>query len=155
MGAILGITDRFTVMLDLDNIKFKDAKRLCILACVWYKLEGFVLLRSSRNHYHVIFNKPMKSWRKTVNIISRIAVKTKNPEVYKWVLMQIIKKASTLRISHKGNKPIPKIVYSYGKLDKQVKAFLSVRNDVIRFLLKDLLDSRVFVDADHASVVKP
>ncbi|MEX2739273.1 MAG: hypothetical protein Q6356_009430, partial [Candidatus Wukongarchaeota archaeon] len=44
----------------------------------------------------------------------------------KWLLMQCIKQSSTLRISSKGEKPSPRIVFRSGKQDQQISNYLKM-----------------------------
>ncbi|MEM2294145.1 MAG: hypothetical protein QXU81_10345 [Candidatus Bathyarchaeia archaeon] len=71
-----------------------------------------------------------------------IAIISGNPNVQKWVCMQLIKEASTLRVSPKptnpeGYKPTPKIVYQYGGRNLGIKAYLEARMETLK-LLKEL-----------------
>jgi hypothetical protein len=134
VDPILGYSDTLTVMDDLDNVTFKTAKWLAFKALRWFKrdhqgkldLEGFIILKSSPKHYHLVFNAPV-SWTKNVHIIAWIAQRIKNRSLNAYVIMQCIKESSTLRIGTKGDKPSPRIVFRYGKQDKQIKSFLKYR----------------------------
>jgi len=44
--------------------------------------------------------------------------------------MQAIKESSTVRVGKKLRKPSPRIVYRYGKQDKQIKEFLEMRKTI-------------------------
>jgi len=123
---IMGITDIETVKLDFDNISFKTVKYWAFRTMKWFKLEGFIILKSSENNYHVVFNRPV-SWSENMRIVAWVSLLSGNPMLEKWFLMQCIKEASTLRVSPKGNKPPPRIVYRYGKQDKQIRDFLVYR----------------------------
>jgi len=143
MAVIIGLSDKNTVMVDLDNMSFKRVKRLAELTCKHFRLGGFIILKSSPNHYHVIFDKPIRYWSEVLRIISWIAIMSNNPHVWKWVCMQAIKKACTLRVSEKpaknGVKPKPRIVYRYGSQSRKINAYLEKRkevNDIFRELIK-------------------
>jgi hypothetical protein len=101
----------------------------------WYKLGGFIILKSSENCYHVIFDKKV-SWRRNIKIVAWVSLLSHNKALQKWFLMQCIKEGSTLRVSPKGSKPSPRIVYSYGKKDKEIKAFLQHRRRVKNMIRK-------------------
>ena len=137
MAVVIGLSDNKTVMCDLDNISFKKAKSLAFLTMEHFKLEGFIILKSSRRHYHVVFDKP-KQWSEVISIIAWIGIISKNKHVWKWVCMQSIKKYCTLRVGPKpdgeGLKPSPKIVYRYGSQDRQIKWFLTMRRRVLRMV---------------------
>lgn len=51
------------------------------------------------------------------------------------MVMQCIKKSSTLRVSPKGNRSSPRIVFRHGNQDKKVKEFMNFR-DLIKRMLK-------------------
>ena len=138
VDPVLGYSDTSTVMDDLDNVTFKTAKWLAFKALRWFKhdrqgkvdLEGFIILRSSPKHYHLVFNAPV-SWTKNLHIIAWIAQRIKNRSLNAYVIMQCIKESSTLRLGAKGDKPAPHIVFRYGKQDKQIKSYLKYRTLVL------------------------
>jgi hypothetical protein len=55
--------------------------------------------------------------------------------------MQCIKESSTLRVSEKREKASPRIVFRYGKQDKQIKGFLDFR-DFIKRIERKLNDDK-------------
>jgi hypothetical protein len=65
-----------------------------------------------------------------------LTLESGNEGLKKWVIMQCIKESSTLRISNKGKKPIPKIIFRFGLQDKQIKKFLETRKLILSFLRK-------------------
>jgi hypothetical protein len=65
-----------------------------------------------------------------------VALESGNVNLQKYVRMQCIKKTSTVRISAKGNKPAPSIVFRYGAQDKMVKEFLANRKFVLSWIRK-------------------
>ena len=91
-------------------------------------------------NYHVVFDKPMRYWSDVLRVISWIGILADNPNVWKWVCMQAIKKACTLRVSEKptknGVKPKPRIVYRYGRQNQQIKVFLEKRKEIWNILKK-------------------
>lgn len=66
----------------------------------WFKLEGYLILKSSQNRYHVVFNRQI-SMPENMRIMSWIALQSHNLGLHKWFLMQCIMKSSTLRVSNK------------------------------------------------------
>ena len=50
--------------------------------------------------------------------------------------MQCIKEETTLRVSPKGAKPSPRIVYRFGEQDKQIEKFLSYRREIKNIIRK-------------------
>jgi len=135
MATVKGISDNHTVMVDLDNMSFRKVKGLAELACKHFGLGGFIILKSSHRHYHVVFDKPMRFWSDVLRVISWIAIISNNPNVWKWVCMQAIKKACTLRVSEKptknGVKPKPRIVYRYGGQNNMIKEYLIFRKCIL------------------------
>ena len=110
---VFGITETDTVMLDFDDTPFKTVKDWAKRTCVWYKLKGFIILKSSENCYHVVFDRKV-SWRQFARVVAWVCLLSKHEALKKWFLMQMIKKGSTLRVSNKKDKPSPRIVFRYG-----------------------------------------
>jgi len=79
-----------------------------------HRLEGFLLIRSSRKNYHVVFNRYL-SWRSITKILFSLY------ECVRWVVFQMKEGQLTLRISKKNNKDKPKILLKVGKTDKLIK----------------------------------
>ena len=145
---ILGFTDDETVMLDFDESTFKTVKYWANRTMKWFKLKGYIILKSSKNNYHVVFNRQV-DWRENVSIVAWVILKSHKPKLVKWFLMQCIKEESTLRVSPKGQKPSPRVVYRYGKQDQQIHSFLQYRR-----LIKDIL-RRIRVAVNEASLFFP
>ncbi len=133
---IIGYTDDETVMLDFDNTILKDVKYWSHKVEKWFKLEGFIVLRSSEKCYHVVFNRPV-SWSENCKIMAWVSLLSHNPMLEKWFLMQCIKESSTLRVSPKRQKPSPRIVYRYGQEDEQIQSFLK-RRRLIKNMIRKL-----------------
>jgi hypothetical protein len=87
-----------------------------------FRLRGDVILRSSRDHYHIVFNKTV-TWEQNVNIMAWASLISKNAGLKRWFLMQCIKGASTLRGSSKGDKSPPRIVFREGNQDREIASF--------------------------------
>jgi hypothetical protein len=114
------------IKLDFDNELFRGVKALASRTMKHFRLGGYVILRSSRDHYHVVFNSTL-SWEKNCKVMAWVSVISKNAGLKKWTLMQLIKGASTLRISSKQGKPSPRIVYRHGKQNHEISTFLRWR----------------------------
>jgi hypothetical protein len=69
-----------------------------------------------------------------VRIMNWVALESGNENLQRYVRMQCIKETSTVRISRKGKKPVPKVVFCYGLQDKQVRNFLETRKLLLNFL---------------------
>jgi hypothetical protein len=123
---ILGYSDTSTVKLDFDDTEFKTVKYWALRTMQWFKLRGFIILKASENHFHVVFDRPV-TWKKNVHIMAWVCIESKNKGLIKWFLMQCIKGSSTLRISSKKDKPSTWVVFRYGKQDKEIRNFLKYR----------------------------
>ena len=123
---ILGYTDTETVKLDFDDTTLDNVKYWAKRTMNWFKLGGYIILQSSKNSYHVVFNKTV-SWTENVSVVSWTALQSQNKDLIKWCLMQGIKQSSTLRFSSKGKKKPPKILSTQGKQDKEIHNFLEYR----------------------------
>lgn len=151
-SPVWGDWDRETVRLDFDETPLDEVKYWAFRAMHWFKLEGFIILRSSqkikeikrkrkaihkwiKSSYLVIFNRPVK-WEKNVQIMAWVAVNSGIQRLKDYVLMQCIKRSSTLRISLKDNKPYPRIIFCYGKQNKQIRKFLETRKFILESLRK-------------------
>jgi hypothetical protein len=91
-----------------------------------FELEGFIILKSSEESYHVIYDRPV-SWAENMKILAWVSLLSHNEALTKYLQMQCIKKSSALRISPKLEKPSPKIVYKFGEQDKAIRNFLKFR----------------------------
>lgn len=121
-NPIFGYSDRTTVKLDFDGEQFGKVKYWAERAMKHFRLGGYVILKSSRDHYHMVFNKTV-TWEENCRAMAWVAVLSGNAGLRKWVLMQLIKGASTLRISSKCEKPSPRIVNREGMQDNEIYSF--------------------------------
>jgi hypothetical protein len=110
---LLGYTDKATVKLDFDDASFKEVKSWALRTMKWFRLRGFIILKSSKNHYHVLFDRSV-TWKRNVHIVAWVSLESKNEGLKKWFLMQCIKESSTLRVSPKGAKLSPRVVFRKG-----------------------------------------
>lgn len=131
----LGYTDTETVKLDFDDAPFRIVKYWALRAMKWFKLKGFIILKSSKSHYHVVFDRSV-NWEMNMHIVAWVALESRNLKLQRYLTMQCIKESSTLRVSPKKQKPTPRIVFRYATRDKQngeISKFLRVRRLVRRF----------------------
>jgi len=136
--AVIGITYENVVMCDCDNMDFEDVKKLAFKTLNKFNLGGFIIMNSSLGNYHIIFNEPQPK-NEVFRILGWMGIMSKNPNVWKWVCMQLIKDAVTLRIGYKYTsdgkvKNPPELCYSYGELDKAVKDYLETRQMILELL---------------------
>lgn len=132
---ILGYTDTATVKLDFDDVSFRTVKHWASRTMKKFKLEGLIILRSSERHYHVVFDRTV-SWAESMGAVAWACLQSKNKGLLNWFLLQCIKGSSTLRVSPKGAKPSPRIVFRDGKQDKEVRNFLQHRRRIKNILRK-------------------
>jgi hypothetical protein len=123
---ILGLTDFNTVMLDFDKQKFKLVKYWANKALKKFDLKGYLILISSKNCYHVVFDRYV-SLEVCRRVIAWVGIVSKSNSMLRYLAMQCIKGASTLRISGKNDKLPPRIVYRFGRQDHAIKDFLKYR----------------------------
>jgi hypothetical protein len=135
---VLGITETNTVMLDFDDTPFKTVKYWASRTCKWFRLKGFIIEKSSENCYHVVFDRKV-SWSKNVAVTAWVSLYAHHPALTKWFHMQCMKQESTLRVSPKGEKSSPRIVYRFGKQDSQIQEFLQYRGMIKSFIKKLVL----------------
>ena len=133
LNFILGYSDTETVKLDFDKTPFRVVRRWADRTCKWFKLEGYVILKSSENSYHVVFNRTV-TWTENLKIVAWICLHSRHRKLLLWLLMQCIKGSSTLRISPKGKKPAPRIVHHHGQQDKEIRFFLTQRTQIRKIL---------------------
>lgn len=126
-NGILAFTDRYTVKLDLDETSFQTVLHYAKRVNRWFRLEGYLILRSSKGNYHVVFNKPV-TWEKNVRVMAWACfISGFNPSLSRWFIMQCIKRSSTLRFGKKRGKPRPRIVHRHGRDDKRITVYLRSR----------------------------
>jgi hypothetical protein len=79
----------------------------------------------------VVFNLPV-TWETNIHVMCWVAVESQLGKLRDYVLMQGIKESSTLRVGSKGNRPPPKIIYRYGKQDKNIHSYLEKRKEIMK-----------------------
>ena len=135
-NSILGITDQETVKLDFDQTPFRTVRYWAMRTMKWFRLKGFIILKSSKDSYHVVFDKKV-SWKENMHIVAWVCLLSQHKELTKWFLLQCIKEGSTLRVSAKKGKPEPRIVFRFGSQDGMIAEFLAYRK-VVKSIIKRL-----------------
>lgn len=125
---ILGYTDCITVKLDLDDMPYSEVKEIALKTTYYCDMQGFLILKSSKKCYHVVFNRYV-TWEENVSIMGWVTLQLfrKYPKVAKWFFMQCIKGSSTLRATSKLEKPAPRIVSRFGMQNQGIENFLGAR----------------------------
>jgi len=62
-----------------------------------------------------------------MSIVAWVTLRSHNVGLRRWQLMQCRKRSSTLRVSGKGSKLAPRVVYCEGKQDEMIGEFLVYR----------------------------
>lgn len=132
---ILGYTSDETVLLDFDNMRLKDVKYWARRTLKRFSLEGFLILESSPESYHVVFDRTV-DWRENVRVIAWVALYVKKKSLDNWFKMQCIKQKPTLRVSKKHElgglvKTPPRIVFSEGSNVSEIADYLMFRNLIL------------------------
>jgi hypothetical protein len=142
-NPVLGFSDSETVKLDLDKVTFAFAKKWALRAMKHFRLRGFLILRSSRNCYHVLFDRRV-SWRRNIAITAWVVLLSHNKGLLEWFVTQCIKGCSTLRVSSKKEKPPPIIVFRFGKQNENIQDFLKYREIMKKIRARERL--RLFLE---------
>jgi hypothetical protein len=125
---VYGFTTTHGLLLDLDNTTLAETRKIAKKYMERFKLQGYMILRSSENNYHVVFNRYL-SWKKVLNYLFKIVwyyhyhqhgIK---PSLTYWAILQACKESETLRISRKENKAKPRIIETKGKNDKLIRDY--------------------------------
>ena len=151
-NVILGDWGKNTVKLDFDEFDLREVKWLVHRTNYWFKLDGFLILESStktlrakdkksgkifyrfkKKSYHAVFNRRV-SWFENTRIMAWVSMESHNEKLKDYVLMQILKGSSTLRLSNKGKKPLPKPIFRHGNQDKQIAEFFDTKKFAEDFL---------------------
>jgi len=95
---VLGYTTNKGVMVDLDRIELDKVKQIAENFCKTHKLNGYLILETSKGNYAVIFDRKM-CWSTVLKILGKIFFYLKEENRYelaKWVMVQLIKKSLTI-----------------------------------------------------------
>jgi hypothetical protein len=126
---VYGFTTTKGLLLDLDNTTQKETSAIAQFYCKRFQLEGYLILKSSENNYHVVFNRYL-IWKKTLEYLFKIVWRYHyhehgiKPSLTYWAILQACKGSETLRISTKNHKKTPKIVKKSGKTNKLCRDYI-------------------------------
>lgn len=116
LNYVVGFTSSHGLMLDLDRTTLREAKQLATYYNKRFKLQGYLIARSSPSNYHVIFNRYL-TWPTVLEYLFKIVWHYhfhghgSRPSLTNWAILQAVKHSCTLRIGCKGKKKPPKIIY--------------------------------------------
>ena len=134
INYVVGFTTSHGLLLDLDGIPLTKVKALAKYYCARFKLQGYLIARSSQNNYHVIFNRYL-SWPTTLEYLFKVVWNFhyhnhgSMPHLTNWAILQAIKHSQTLRIGSKDNKKPPKTVFIQGKTQSLIRDYLHFRSE--------------------------
>jgi hypothetical protein len=137
-NPILGYSDTSAIKLDFDNVSFKTVKYYAFRVCRWFKLKGFIIIKSSSKCYHVVFDRSVFSWEDNLRVMGCACfVSSFNLGLMRYLAMQCIKRESTLRLGNKGVRGCPRIVFRFGSQNGEVKNYLFYRR-MVKAILNDM-----------------
>ena len=112
-------------MLDMDDITEREARRHVERLMLRFRLGGYVLLRSSSDGWHVVFDR-RTNWRNVLRVAFACPpCRKRHKGRLSWAELQAIKGYATLRVGNKGRKHAPRIVEIRGNRKGQVAEFLA------------------------------
>jgi len=127
---IVGYTSDHTAMLDLDDLNRNEVVVLARGLLERFRLRGYLILKSSNDGWHVVFDRRL-SWKNVLRVIfAAPACRRRWKRHLSWAELQAIKGFATLRIGNKSHKRSPRIVESYGSQDGQIAEYLQCRRQV-------------------------
>lgn len=126
--VIIGYTTSSGVLLDLDHTTLHQTKKLAHNLLYTFKLEGYYIIESSPECYHVVFNKRFTNFSKVTKIVAHACLWSKSRGLSGWLLFQLVKQSLTIRITSKGEKHPPKIMLTHGKTDGICKEYHEIYN---------------------------
>lgn len=71
-----------------------------------------------------------------MSVVAWVALLSNNKGLMKYLLMQCIKKCSTVRVSLKKGKPSPRVVYRFGNQSENIREFLKNRKLIVKITAK-------------------
>jgi hypothetical protein len=132
---VYGFTTTKGLLLDLDNTTLKESSAIAEKYMNRFHLKGYLILRSSENNYHVVFNHYL-TWKKTLEYLFKIVWRYHyhehgvKPSLTYWAILQACKGSETLRISTKNHKRMPRIVRKHGETDKLCKDYVEYMKEL-------------------------
>lgn len=127
---IVGYTSDRTAMLDLDELNIDEVKVLAYRMMHRFKLDGYLILKSSCDGWHVVFDRRL-SWKNVLRVIfAAPPCRRRWHAHFSWAELQAIKGFATLRIGNKSHKRSPRIIEGYGSQDGQIEEYLQCRKQL-------------------------
>lgn len=123
-SCCIAFTTKDGLMLDLDNVTFRKATRIAERLLKLHRLEGYLIIESSKRNFHVVFNRYLR-WKTIVKIIFNQYI------CIRWGIWQARKGELSLRVSSKNGKDRPEIIKRVGKQDKLIADYLEIYNGIV------------------------
>lgn len=124
---IVGYTSDHTAMLDLDGVTRLEAIRLVNGLMKRFRLQGYVLLKSSCDGWHIVFDRRL-SWKNVLRVIfAAPPCRRRWGGHLSWAELQAVKGFATLRIGGKGHKRSPRIMEYRGSQNCEISEYLICR----------------------------
>lgn len=134
-SVVWGDWDKETVRLDFDDTSLGEVKLWAYRALKWFRLDGFVILRSSmkeyvvknkgkvfyrylKGSYLVIFDKPVK-WETNVKVMNWVALESGNVNLQNMSVCNALNKLQQLEFQIRKRSLFLKLFLGLGlKIDK-------------------------------------
>lgn len=124
MNCSIGFVTRKGVCLDLDYIAEQSTEKLANYLLEKYALEGYLLIKSSPKHYHLVFNRYL-SWNEALQVVFSVY------KAVEWGIWGARRGELTLRLSEKKGKNIPQIVKCVGDADKLISEYFKTYKEYL------------------------
>ena len=108
------------VMIDLDDISYEKVLKIAERLLEKHNLGGYVVIISSPQHYHLIFNSPA-NWKLIIQILFRF----RKMSIEAWAKNQAQKGYCALRVNSKNGYK-PKIILEKGQTDKAISEYKQI-----------------------------
>jgi hypothetical protein len=119
-SSIMAYSNRDTVMLDLDDVDLEKAKAICDDLLDTYSLGNYCIAESSPGSHHAVFDRRV-DWCEKLSYVAHVLLKNDLPKLNAWLLNHIRKGYMDLRVTPKGGKTTPKIVYRKGSKGNRIQ----------------------------------
>jgi len=96
---------------------------------------------SSPGSYHAVFDK-LVDWCENLSYVAHVLINYDLPKLNAWLLNQIRKGYADLRVTPKGGKPTPKIVFRKGSQGNRIQHYENHRVYVEK-LIRDLMAEEI------------
>ena len=110
------------LVIDLDTIPFEKIQKIAEHHLKNDSLEGYIIMESSPQHYHIVFNAYLP-WK----TIAMILYSFRHPSIRQWADHQMRRGYLTLRVTPK-NGYTPQLRVLKGKCNKLINKYINTLN---------------------------